>query len=242
MQFQSIGLTGFSIGKLNVKPDRFVWAPRASEMPPQSVVLKALARATWSPFGHQAHLRVYKRGDDDEEGLRFTGFAPRDRDAIAAALADGGGVTLEDEPHASAGTNYGACDFAGKTLVFRGEDGRPAFDVNLSACAQCVLPGGGAVAAGAAKAKKEVTLQFAESDAVEFESHQLVEMRLCVPGARPRESAARAREKTRASGGGGGRRREPPSSPPSLPAGTCPRTTASAASTRWTTTATTTPR
>ena len=194
LQFGSIALTGFSLGKLKVTDSDLVWTPRAPDAPQKRVALKTVARARWAVFGRECHLRLFLRGsgdDSDDEGdgeaLRFTGFAQRDRDSIASALAAAntklggdGRSAFADEQHYAGGANYGTYEFAAKTLTFNGPDGddKVAFELDLRNVAQCVLPGG---AVTQAKQRREVTLQFHESDAVERDSHQLVELRLFVP-------------------------------------------------------------
>ena len=69
--FDSIGLAGYAVGKLQVNGTTFHWMPRQEgDAPTRVVELSAVMRASWSTVGKICHVRLYCKNGDK---LRFDG-------------------------------------------------------------------------------------------------------------------------------------------------------------------------
>lgn len=83
--FDSIGLAGYAVGKLQVNETTFHWMPRQEgDAPTKAVELSAVMRASWSTVGKICHVRLYCKNGDK---LRFDGTSLRQKNVLRSCVS-----------------------------------------------------------------------------------------------------------------------------------------------------------
>ena len=108
--FDSIGLSGASVGVLTLSAGSVGWAPRnAADAEAKSLDLETVLRASWTPIGRNCHLRLFCKSG---ERPHFDGFRRSDVDTLTTFF-ESKDIDFEKEAVESGGGNYGTLDFEG---------------------------------------------------------------------------------------------------------------------------------
>eukprot|EP00753_Platysulcus_tardus_P020941 PLAT848.1.p1 GENE.PLAT848.1~~PLAT848.1.p1 ORF type:complete len:602 (+),score=349.19 PLAT848.1:35-1807(+) len=169
---------GSGDGSLIITKPSLTWNARLSS---RSVSAKVshIAGCTWTQLTREMFQLCVV--NEDETSLRFSGFSPADKEALAAALLDACEVELVDRSPSCSGYSWGEMEVEGDTLQFT-SNGAVAAELALEELTTCALPG-----------RNELELLFIDDNVAGEGDDTLVGMRLYVPPVPDDETAPRSR-------------------------------------------------
>eukprot|EP01041_Mallomonas_annulata_P003551 gene3551-7066_t len=166
LNFQHIGLFGYSVGQVNFTDDGVDWRDRSNMV--KNFEKENITSGTWSVLGNKGYLKLCM---SDGKVVRLDGFAKSDMEKIVQ-FADGLGITIDSEKIACDGGNFGKVNFDDKKIKMVSTTGKNVFEVRLDTIANCAI---------ADKNKNEVEIQFQEIDSGIKEEDTLVQIRFHFP-------------------------------------------------------------
>ncbi len=142
--FRGVGIQGYSVGSVDMNSERLKYTSndRSSS---REVPWNRVEYATWATYGRYCHLRLFMKGEGEDNGsdgdgvtkggvgseapVRIDGFTKKNYGDLKGFMSSID-VELKRLKVNCGGGNYGKLDVAPNLITFS-HDGRPSFDLDL---------------------------------------------------------------------------------------------------------------